>query len=64
MIEAQEIAGVTKLTTPTLSPGETHAYLLSDRSSFADYDTEVAGARGSGLVRLHQLALEHLLDDR
>lgn len=64
VIEAQEIAGVTKLTTPTLSAGETHADLLADRSAFEDYDPEVAGARGYGFVRLHQLALEHLLGAR
>ena len=50
--------------TPTLGAGETFADLLADRSAFEDYDPDVAGARGYGFVRLHQLALEHLLGAR
>jgi xylose isomerase len=64
VIEAQQVAGVTALTTPTLSAGETYTDLLADRSAFEDYDPETAGARGYGFVRLHQLALEHLLGAR
>ena len=52
------------MSTPTLSPGESYSDLLADRSAFEDYDPEVAGARGYGFVRLHQLALEHLLGAR
>jgi len=64
VIEAQQIAGVTALSTPTLSAGETYTDLLADRSAFEDYDPEIAGVRGYGFVRLHQLALEHLLGAR
>jgi xylose isomerase len=64
VIEAQEAAGVTKLTTPTLNAGETYADLLADRSAFEDFDADTTGERGFGFVRLHQLALEHLLGAR
>ena len=36
----------------------------ADRSAFEDYDAEAAGERGYGFVRLHQLALEHLMGAR
>ncbi len=62
--EAQEQAGVLTLATPTLNAGEGFADLLADRSAFEDYDPNVAGERGYGFVRLHQLALEHLLGAR
>jgi xylose isomerase len=62
--EAQEQAGVLTLTTPTLSAGEGFAELLADRSAWEDYDPNIAGERGYGFVRLHQLALEHLLGAR
>jgi xylose isomerase len=62
--EAQEQAGVLTLTTPTLGAGEGFAELLADRSAWEDYDPNVAGERGYGFVRLHQLALEHLLGAR
>jgi xylose isomerase len=64
VMEAQEAAGVLTLTTPSLKSGETFTDLLADRSAFEDYDPEIAGARGYGFVRLHQLALEHLLGAR
>jgi xylose isomerase len=57
-------SGVATLTEPTLAPGETVAALRADRSSFDDYDPEVAGARGYGFVQLNQLAIEHLLGAR
>ena len=62
--EAQEAAGVLALTTPTLGAGEGFADLLADRSAWEDYDPNIAGERGYGFVRLHQLALEHLLGAR
>ena len=62
--EAMEIAGVKALSVPTLAPGETAASLIADPSAFEDYDPEVAGQRGYGFVRLHQLGLEHLLGAR
>jgi xylose isomerase len=64
VIEAQQLAGVTALSTPTLNAGETYRDLLADRSAFEDYDPDIAGTRGYGFVRLHQLALEHLLGAR
>jgi xylose isomerase len=64
VIEAQQVAGVTALTTPTVASGETYTDLLADRSAFEDYDPDTAGTRGYGFVRLHQLALEHLLGAR
>ena len=57
-------AGVADLRDPTLADGETAADLLADRSAFEDFDTEAAGERGYGFVRLHQLAIEHLLGAR
>ncbi|GAA4552877.1 xylose isomerase [Pseudonocardia xishanensis] len=62
--EAMQLAGVPDLATPTLAPGESYRDLLADRSAFEDYDPEVAGNRGYGFVRLHQLALEHLTGAR
>jgi xylose isomerase len=47
-----------------LAAGETYTDLLADRSAFEDYDPDTAGTRGYGFVRLHQLALEHLLGAR
>jgi xylose isomerase len=52
------------LATPTLSAGESYADLLADRSAFEDFDPDVVGARGYGVVHLNQLALEHLLGAR
>ena len=52
---------VLELSTPTLSPGETYADLLNDRSAFEDYDVDAAGAQGYHFVRLHQLAIDHVL---
>jgi len=60
VVEAMQLAGVPDLSVPTLSPGESYQDLLADRSAFEDYDPEIAGNRGYGFVRLHQLALEHL----
>ncbi|WP_433502340.1 xylose isomerase [Pseudonocardia halophobica] len=62
--EALATAGVPELSTPTLAPGEGYAELLADRSSFEDFDAEAAGQRGYGFVRLHQLAVEHLMGAR
>ncbi|MCW0212163.1 MAG: xylose isomerase [Pseudonocardia sp.] len=64
VVEALATAGVPDLSTPTLAPGEGHAELLADRSAFEDFDPDAAGKRGYGFVRLHQLALEHLLTAR
>jgi xylose isomerase len=62
--EALATSRVAELRTPTLNPGETCADLLDDSSAFEDFDVDAAGEPGYGFVRLHQLALEHLLGAR
>ena len=61
---ALEASRVAELAVPTLSPGETAADLLADRSAFEDFDAEAAGRRGYGFVQLDQLAVEHVLGAR
>lgn len=56
--EAMEYSGVFDLATPTLDANETAADLLSTEESF---DPEKAGQRDYGFVKLHQLAIEHLI---
>ncbi|GGQ77916.1 xylose isomerase [Couchioplanes azureus] len=51
-------SGVLELARPTLDEGETYRDLLDDDRGF---DADAAGARGYGFVRLHQLAVDHLL---
>ncbi len=58
--EAVRASKVLDLETPTLNPGETHADLLNDRSAFEDFDPDV----GYGFVKLHQLAIDHVLRAR
>ncbi|MEE6282542.1 xylose isomerase [Georgenia sunbinii] len=58
---AFEASGVLELAQPTLAAGETVADLLADRSSFEDYDADVAAQRDFGFVRLNQLAINHLI---
>src|SRR3954454_24159944 len=62
--EALRASKVAELREPTLSPGESFAELLGERSAFEDFDPDAVGARGYGFVRLNQLALEHLLGAR
>jgi xylose isomerase len=62
--EALAAARVAELARPTLGEGESYEELLADRSAFEDFDAEAAGARGAGVVRLAQLAVEHLLGAR
>jgi xylose isomerase len=62
--EAMATARVAELAQPTLGDGETCADLLADRSAFEDFDAGTAGTRGGGVVRLGQLAVEHLLGAR
>jgi xylose isomerase len=59
--EALRASKVLELSTPTLAPGETYTDLLNDRSAFDDYDVDAAGAQGYHFVRLHQLAIDHVL---
>ncbi|WP_121251702.1 xylose isomerase [Nocardioides ferulae] len=64
VVEALEAAQVPELAQPTLAAGESWRDLAADRAAFEDYDTETAGARSVGAVRLEQLAIEHLLGAR
>ncbi|GGL02358.1 xylose isomerase [Mangrovihabitans endophyticus] len=59
--EALAASKVTELAQPTLNPGETYADLLQDRSAFEDFDADAAGEPGYGFVKLHQLAIDHVL---
>jgi xylose isomerase len=52
---------IAELATPTLAAGETYQDLLADRSAFEDFDVDAVGAQGYGFVRLHQLAIDHVL---
>jgi xylose isomerase len=60
-IAAAQVAGTRE---STLAAGESYQDLLGDRSAFEDFDADAAAARGSGFVRLNQLAIEHLLGAR
>jgi xylose isomerase len=62
--EAVRASKVLDLGTPTLNAGETHADLRGDRSAFEDFDPDVPGAQGYGFVKLHQLAIDHVLRAR
>ncbi|WP_035856226.1 xylose isomerase [Cryptosporangium arvum] len=59
---ALEAHGVTGLAQPTLNEGESITDLLADRSAFEDFDVAAAAAKGSGAIKLDQLAIEHLLN--
>ena len=61
--EALEAARVAELSTPTLSGGESWNDILNDRS-IETMDVDAAGEKGYGFVRLHQLAVEHLMGAR
>jgi xylose isomerase len=62
--QAMKQARIPELAQPTLTKGETIAQLLADKSAYETFDADKAGARGSGYVRLQQLAVEHLLGAR
>jgi xylose isomerase len=62
--EALAAARVPELAVPTLGEGESYDDLLADRSAFEDFDADAAAARGGGVVRLAQLAVEHLTGAR
>ncbi|BDZ41345.1 xylose isomerase [Paraoerskovia sediminicola] len=59
--EAFAHAGLFELGEPTLGGDETFDSFLADRSAYEDFDVEGAATRDYGLVRLHQLALKHLI---
>ncbi|MFZ9393663.1 MAG: xylose isomerase [Ilumatobacteraceae bacterium] len=61
--EALEAARVAELSVPTLSPGEKWGDVMAD-ASIASFDADAAGEKGYGFVRLHQLAVEHLMGAR
>jgi xylose isomerase len=62
--EALAASRVDQLAVPTLGDGESYEDLLADRSAWEDYDPDAAAQRGYGVVRLNQLAVEHLLRAR
>jgi xylose isomerase len=59
--EALAASKVNELRVPTLNPGETYQDLLNDRTAFEEFDVDAAGAQGYGFVKLHQLAIDHVL---
>lgn len=59
--EAWVAAGVPELAQPTLAPGESWRELVLDRTSYEEFDVDVAGQRFKHYTRLDQLAVEHLL---
>ena len=61
--EALASARVAELSSPTLAAGETASDILGD-DRIAQFDVDAAGAKGYGFVRLHQLAVEHLMGAR
>ena len=62
--EALAAAKVLELGKPTLNEGETYQDLLDDKSAFEEFDVDAAGAQGYHFVRLHQLAIDHVLKAR
>lgn len=59
--EALAYSGIEELAQPTIGEGETLEDLLNDRSVYEDFDADKAGERNYGYVRLHQLAMRHLM---
>ena len=61
--EALQAARVQELSVPTLSPDEKWSDII-DSNTIAGFDVDGAGEKGYGFVRLHQLAVEHLMGAR
>jgi xylose isomerase len=59
--EALVASKVAELTRPTFDEGESYTDFLGDRSAFEDFDADAAGRPGYGFVKLHQLAIDHVL---
>jgi xylose isomerase len=59
--EAIAASKVTELSQPTFGQGESYTDFLNDRSAFEDFDPDAAGAQGYGFVKLHQLAIDHVV---
>ncbi|MFC4902006.1 xylose isomerase [Kocuria oceani] len=62
--EAMAQSGVLELAEPTLAEGEDLTTFLADRSAYEDLDLTGPSERNYGFVRLHQLAVEHLMGAR
>ncbi|GIH06582.1 xylose isomerase [Rhizocola hellebori] len=56
VVEALAASKVPELSVPTLNPGESYEELMAEKS-----DVDALAARGSGIVHLNQLAVEHLM---
>ncbi|GAB2480575.1 apurinic/apyrimidinic endonuclease family protein [Jatrophihabitans fulvus] len=63
VVEAQQAAGFTELRESTVGDGGVEA-LLADESAYETFDADASGARATGVVRLNQLAIEHLAGAR
>ncbi len=59
--KAFEHAGIFELGESTLAEGESFDAFLADTSAYEDVDVDAIAERDYGLVRLHQLALQHLI---
>jgi xylose isomerase len=57
-------AQVGELATPTVATGESWGDLQRARDAYEDFDVDTAGRHGYRIVRLDQLAIEHLLGAR
>ena len=64
VVAAKRDARLPELAQTTMAAGETYAELGRDRSAYETFDADAHAARGFGFVRLHQLAIEHLLSAR
>ena len=64
VVAAKRDARLPELAQTTMGAGETYAELLRDRSAYEAFDADAHAARGFWFVRLHQLAIEHLLSAR
>jgi xylose isomerase len=59
--EALAASKVAELTRPTFGEGESYTDFLGDRSAFEDFDPDAVGTPGYGFVKLHQLAVDHVV---
>ncbi|MDU6927076.1 MAG: TIM barrel protein, partial [Dermabacter sp.] len=59
--EALAYSGIDELAEPTIGEGETLEDILADKSAYEEFDADKAGERNYGFVRLHQLAMRHLM---
>jgi xylose isomerase len=59
--EALAASKVAELAQATFGEGESYTDFLGDRGAFEDFDPDAVGAKGYGFVKLHQLAIDHVL---